>query len=262
MLLKVAGDLEGLGGFEGFLRFSLFSCERSLRISLDFAQSTTATHQKEDAMKMYSRLFEPDLTHQLEATGVITGDAQDVATTHASLPGLLVRQVGGDVVNSVFDLDCGYGAGYILALHVAVDLPAFGIWGWKLDLPWEDPQFQWLTDPSEQRSLDNMYQVPGCPRLSFPREEVINHRRLLRRGHSLDGLLLGWGFESIPDTYRHGTKIEASLVLIDEMERGFTTPVQLWANRGARIDGQWRKKKTRPGLLEKLDDVMAELVRK
>ena len=155
-------------------------------------------------MKMYSRLFEPDLTHQLEATGVITGDAQDVATTHSSLPGLLVRQVGGDVVNSAFDLDCGYGTGYRLALHVAVDLPAFKILRWELHLPWEDPQFQWLTDPSEEVSLDNMYQVSGCYRLEFPRNEVINHRRLLRRGHSLDGLLLGRGFESIPDLYRHG----------------------------------------------------------
>lgn len=213
-------------------------------------------------MKMYSRLFEPDLTHQLEATGVITGDAQDVATTHSSLPGLLVRQVGGDVVNSAFDLDCGYGTGYRLALHVAVDLPAFKILRWELHLPWEDPQFQWLTDPSEQVSLDNMYQVSGCYRLELPRNEVINHRRLLRRGHSLDGLLLGRGFESIPDSYRHGAKIEASLVLIDKMERGFTTPVQLWANRGAKIDRPRRKKNTRGPLFGRRDGAKDELVQK
>lgn len=211
---------------------------------------------------MYSRLFEPDLTHQLENAGILTGDARDAAITPAASRGLLIRQVEGDVVNSAFDLDCGYGTGYILSLHIAVDLPEFKIWGWKLDLPWEDPRFQWLTDPSEKMSLDNVYKFPDCYRLEFPRDGVINHRRLLRRGHSLDGLLLGWGFESIPDSYRHGEKIEASLMLIDEMERGFTTPVQLWANRMAKIDRPRRKKKTRGSLLERQDRAKDELVQK
>jgi hypothetical protein len=78
---------------------------------------------------------------------------------------------------------------------------------------------------------------------------VINHRRVLHRGHGLDGPLLGFGFESIPDSYRHGANIDASLVLIDEMGRAFSTPVELWANRMAKID-RGRKEKTRRQLFE------------
>jgi hypothetical protein len=107
-----------------------------------------------------------------------------------------------------------------------------------------------------------MYQVPCCTALKFPRDMVINHRRVVRRGYSLDGLLLGWSFESIPDSYRHGAMIDSTLVLIDDMERGFATPVKLWVNRGARIEGPRRNKKTRPGLFEKRDGVMADLIRK
>jgi len=213
-------------------------------------------------MKTYSRNVAPNLTRQLEAAGVLTGDAQDGAGTHPAPPGLLISQVGGVVESSAFDLDSGYGTGYMLPLHVAVDLPAFGILGWQLDLPWEDPQFQWLTDPSEYAFPDSMYQVPACPRLKYPRDEVINHRRTLKRGHSLEGLLLGWGFESIPDSYHHGATIDASLVLIDELNRGFSTTVQLWADRSAKINWQRRKKTTRPRLFEKRDGAKHELIQK
>jgi hypothetical protein len=212
-------------------------------------------------MKTYSRLFAPDLTHQLEAAGVLTGDAEDAAITHPAPSGLLVSQVGGFADSSAFDLDCG-GTGYILSLHVAVDLPAFGILGWRLDLPWEDPQIQWLPDPPGCAFPDNMYQFPGCPCLKLPRDEVINHRRVVQRGHSLNGQLLGWGFESIPDFFHHGATIDASLVLIDEMWRGFSTPVQLWANRSAKIDWPRRKKTTRAPLFEKRDGAKGELIQK
>ena len=105
-------------------------------------------------MKRYSHLVAPDLTRQLVAAGVLRGDAQDAGITQAVPSGLLIRQVGGIIESSAFDLDCGCGTGYSLNLHIAVDLPVFSIWHWRLDLPWEDHQFQWLTDPSEQ-------EVPG-----------------------------------------------------------------------------------------------------
>lgn len=204
-------------------------------------------------MKNFSNRVIPDLTRQLVAAGVLTEDVEDYGNTHPAPPGLLISQVGGVVESTAFDLDGGYGTGFILPVHVAVDLAAFKFLGWKLDLPWEDPQFQWLTDPSEYTSSDEMYQFPSCQRLKYPRDEVINHCRLLQRGRSLGGLLLGFGFESIPDSYHHGATIDASLVLIDEMRRGFSTPVQLWADRSAKLNRQRRKKATRSGLLEKRD---------
>jgi hypothetical protein len=213
-------------------------------------------------MKNYSHRVSRDLTRQLVAAGVLTGDSEDAANIYPTPPGLLICQVGGVVESSAFDLDRGYGTGFILPVHVALDLPAFKILGWKLELPWEDPQFQWLTDPSEYMSSDGMYQFPSCSRLKYPRDVVINHRRLLQRGRGLDGLLLGFGFESIPDSYHHGATIDASLVPIDEMGRGFSTAVQLWADRSAKLNRQRRKNATRSRLFEKLDYIKGELIQK
>lgn len=82
-------------------------------------------------MKTYSPLVVPDLTRQLVAAGFLPGDA------HPAPPGVLIAQIGSIFENSAFDLDCG-GTGYSLSLHIAVDRPAFAIWEWKLDLPWEE----------------------------------------------------------------------------------------------------------------------------
>lgn len=210
-------------------------------------------------MKPYSRNLAPDLIRKLEDAGVIT---EDPAITHPTSPGLQICQVGGVVESSAFDLDGGHGTGFMLALHVAVALPTFRIWGWRLDLPWEELQIQWLMDPREQVPPDEMYQVPGRAGLRIPRDEVINHHRLLRPGYSLDGWLIGWGFESIPDTYGHAEIIKASLVLVDEMGRDFPTPVELWADRWAKINRQKRKKSTRPGLFEKPENAKTVLIKR
>lgn len=204
-------------------------------------------------MRTYSRLGGQDLTRRLVDAGFLAGDAQDSAIIDPAPPGLFISQTGSIFENSASDCDSGYGTLYSLSLHLAVDVPAMAIWGWRLDLPWEDPQFQWLAEPQGHEFPENMYQFPGCPDLMFPRDEVINHRRRLQRGRGLDGLLLGFGFESIPDSYRHGATIDASLVLIDDMGRDFPTPVQLWANRIARIDRRQAKKKTRRQLFENRD---------
>jgi len=198
----------------------------------------------------------------LVAAGVLAKDAEDAGNTHPASSGLVVSQFGGVTESRAFDLDGGCGTGFILPVHVAVDLPAFKFLGWKLGLPWEDSQFQWLTDPSEYMSSDEMYQFPCCPRLKYPRDEVINHCRLLQRGRGLDGMLLGFGFESIPDSYRHGATIDASLVLIDQMWRDFSTQVQLYVDRSAKNNRQRRKRSTRPGLFEKRDGAKTVLIQK
>jgi hypothetical protein len=214
----------------------------------------------EDSIKTYSHIHLPDLTRELVATGFLPVDAQGAAITHRALPGLLISQVGGLVESSVFDLNCGYGTGCILPLHIGVDLPVFSIWGWELDLPWKDPTFQFLPEPQGHVFPTDMYQIPGCENLKYSRYEVINHRRVLRRGQSLDGLLLGFSFESIPDSYQHGANIEARLVLIDGMERCFSTRIQLWVNRIAKIDWQRKKKNSRRPLFENPECKMNGLV--
>jgi hypothetical protein len=202
--------------------------------------------------KMYSRLLVPDLTRKLIDAGILSGDAPDAAITPARKD-VLICQFGGVDESSAFDLDCGHGTGYMLSLHVAVDLPRFKIWRWELDLPWEDPQFQWLADPAEYSSVEEMYQFSST--LKYPRAEVVNHRHELQRGRGLDGLLLGRGYESIPASYRHGATVTASLILTDDMNHDFVTPVQLWVNRGALIDRKRAKAttKNRRRLFDKQD---------
>jgi hypothetical protein len=213
-------------------------------------------------MKRFSNLFAPDLTRQLVSTGFLPVDTQDAAITHPAPPWLHISQVGGLVESQVFDPDCESGTGCILDLHIAVDLGSFSIWGWELDLPWKDPEFRFLPEPTGESYPYNMYKFPGRGALMFSRDNVINHRHRLQRGHGLDGLLLGFSFQSIPDSYKHGAQIEASLILIDEMRRAFSTPVQLWADRSAKIDRQRRKKNTRGPLFSRRDGVKDELVQK
>ncbi len=203
-------------------------------------------------METYSRLFTPDLIRQLVATGFLPVHAQDAAITHPAPPWLKISQDGDPLDSTAFDLDCGAGTGCILDLHVAVDLSAFSIWRWELDLPWKDPKFQWVPEPPEGKFPDNVYQIPGCERLIYPWDQVINHRHKLQRGHGLDGLLLGFSFESIPDYYRHGENIDARLVLINDMERSFSKPVQLYVDRSAKINRQRGEKKNRRRLLDQL----------
>lgn len=209
--------------------------------------------RKETSIKTYSRLVMPDLTRQLVDTGILPGDAQDVAITRPAPSDLLICQVGAISDSSAYDFEASYGTGFILNLHIAVDRPAFAILRWELDLPWDSPPIQWLTKPSGDVFPGNMYQLPGRTRLLFPQAEVINHRRVLRRGYGLDGLLLGFGSESIPESYRHGAMIGAILVLVDEMGRGFSKSVHLWADRSAKTDRQRSNKRTRSRLLEQVD---------
>ena len=206
-------------------------------------------------MRTYSRLAVPELTRQLVTSKVITGDAQNGAIDPAA-PRVLISQEGSGITeSSAFDLYGGYGAGYMLSLRIATDLPALEIYDWRLKVPWEDPQFQWLPDPP-----DNIYEFPDHQ--TYPRDAVLNHRRVLHRGRSLDGLLLGFGFESIPDSYRHNEFICASIVLIDGMGRRFPESVQLWVNRAARRDRKTTKKNTRRRLFENRSRVEDELLLK
>ena len=194
-------------------------------------------------MKTYSRLAIPELTRQLVTSKVITGDVQNGPIDHPA-PRVLISQEGSGITeSSAFDLDGSYGSGYMLSLHIATDLPALEIYDWRLDLPWEDPQFQWLPDPP-----NDIYEFPDHQ--TYPRDAVLNHRRVVHRGRSLDGLLLGFGVESIPESYRHGKFISASIVLIDGMGRPFPTSIQLWVDRAARRDRKTTKKNTRRRLFE------------
>jgi hypothetical protein len=184
---------------------------------------------------------------------------------------LIIRQVGDLISTRAIELDCG-GTSYTIDLQIVSDLPGVTtLFASALELPWEDPQFCWLTDPIEVNPLQSFYRVPGCDGLEYSREDVLNHRVAsrgkLRRGDFLEGLLLGFGGAPLPEFYRHGSTFAAKLLIFDQFDHRFESEVTFWTDRMVSIDRAGSKKK-RPGraerrsLLDQRDDAPRESIRK
>ncbi len=204
-------------------------------------------------MKPYSRLDPIELTTQLSTAKVIHSDTGNSGVPQPAPSWLNVRQHGIRFNNSVGDVERGYGTRCCLHLHIAVDRPEFSIQGWELSLPWESLPVEWLADPADQVPHRDDYLWGNWTGLTYPRNEVINHRHLVRRGHGLDGLLLGYCLTVIPDSYCHGSTLNLELALFDEMGRAFSIPVELYVDRGAKIDRKEKPRKARKPIFEGLD---------
>jgi hypothetical protein len=172
-----------------------------------------------------------DLVQRLIAAKCLVSTSLDAQKDAAAMSHQLKILQDGSLVDSrAIELDCG-GTAYTIGVYVGCDLGAITIYKWELELPWQDSQFRWLDDPEECAQDPSLYTLPGFIPLTFAREMVINHRRLLTRGHSLRGLLLGYGYESIPDRYRHGSSIEVKLSLVDQVGRSFPSSFSLRVDR-------------------------------
>jgi len=158
--------------------------------------------------------------------------------------GLLINQVGSDRETRAFELDCG-GTGYTLNLEITSNAPGLVVIRYfRLDLPWQDPQFHWLDDPADRGTKSDLY-VVADREFECPRDRVINHRTgargKLSRGDILDGLLLGVGFEPIPDCFRHGSSVDAMLSIVDQFGRSHSSEVSLWIERSVSRDrASWK----------------------
>jgi hypothetical protein len=205
-------------------------------------------------MKPYSNIVFPDLTRRLVATGILPVYAQDAAITHPAPDWLQISQEGGFLENRIFELDHSSGTGCILSLSLAVERSAFSIWGWELDLPWKDHNFQLLSDPQGRESPDYIYKIPDSQSESYSRDLVINDCSQLLRGHPLEGFLLGFSLQPIPASDHQGKRIDARLVIIDEMRRSYFTTVQLYVDRSAKFDRQRGKEKIRKSIFDQLVD--------
>ena len=224
-------------------------------------------------MKNCRSMARPDLVQRLIAAGCpldVEEGAQD--NPHPSPRGLHIRQVNGDLLNRAFDLECGL-TGFMLDLEIASDVPGLVvIRDFELDLPWEDPLFHWLPDPVESAARWAEYKFPGT-QLVYPRNLVINHRTGARgklgHGDILDGMLLGIGYESIPECFRHGTSVDRMFSIVDQFGRRHPSEVSLWIDRSVTIDrarlkamGLLRPRaRSRPGLFSRPDPVGTERTR-
>jgi hypothetical protein len=157
--------------------------------------------------------------------------------------GLHVQQTGGQMESCA--IECAGGTAYIVNVVITSRLPAFAISAFGIQPPWRAEYFRWLEDPLviDGHSRRYGFGVPEVP--EFEREQVINHyadvRQILPCGHSLSGFLLGIGFETIPERFRHGMMVPSFLIVYDQFGRPHPSPVELQAIRN----------RTRPRVLRK-----------
>jgi hypothetical protein len=186
---------------------------------------------------------------QLRAGGIALEIPEDDWKDPIPESGLIIRQCGGLLENSVFDMRSG-ATGYAVSLGLTISKSSFALAAFDLELPWE-AKLLFLEDPDE-RSKQDLYEFPNGDK--YPRDVVINHyadiRRILRRGHSIEGFLLGSSFESIPDRYVHGTEIPAVVKVFDQFNACYRKGILLWADRSHKLSTGKRKVRNRVRLFE------------
>jgi hypothetical protein len=169
---------------------------------------------------------------------------------------ILMDQIGTDWVNHAFDLREGL-PGYIVNMRITVIRNGFAIADVVLELPWTDCGLSLIEDPHESRALYNHYWFAGGDTLSFERSAVINHHvdacERLRRGTSIEGLLLWVGLKPIPDEFVHGLHFPASVIVFDQYGSSYASEVTLWADRSGRVAREKHKKRSRSPLFSKRD---------
>jgi hypothetical protein len=172
-------------------------------------------------------------------------------------PPVLIRQLGGVLENSAFSLPCGATV-VMLYISITNDLPNFAISRFELGLPWSDPNFWWLEDPEySSPARVSEYRFPGT-KDCFARNTVLNHRsdisKNLRRGQSIEGFLLGFGFKKIPPEL-YGKMVPAFLTVVDQFEQAYSEEIDLSIQRPDAHAVANRSKKKRKPIFENPDPV-------
>jgi hypothetical protein len=187
-----------------------------------------------------------DLVQQMLQLGIPTDVTR--ADLIASNPPSKIRIdcIGGVSETSAFDLDPG-GTGYMASLSLTVLGKPFAIAAFDLALPWMRTPVIWLSDPADGDGPHNTYQFPERHSPEFPRDIVINHRANAQRnippGKCIEGLLLGYGFDAIPDCFQHGGDIVGRLGVVDQFGQEHSAEISFWIDRSAKISS---KKLSRP----------------
>ena len=124
---------------------------------------------------------------------------------------------------------------------------------------WRDPHFSWLEDPREISRDRNLYRFPGKQSIEFARKDVVNHHANLKTtlcyGGSIQGLSLAVAFKPMPDYIRHGEFVSAILNVVDQFENQYSSRVNLWVDRSARIHASMSRGGVRKRLFDDLHNV-------
>ena len=156
---------------------------------------------------------------------------------------LRVRQTGGQMESCA--IECAGGTAYIINMVITNKLASFAISAFGIQTPWPTEYFRWLEDPLLIDGHSRSYRFGVRDVQDFEREQVINHyadvRQILPCGHSLSGFLLGIGYETIPERFRHGMMVPAFVIVYNQSGYEHRSPVELQAIRN----------RTRPRVLRK-----------
>lgn len=179
------------------------------------------------------------ITRRLHAGGIdIPINEDESCSDQYSRSGLLIDLVPEIESNCAVDLG-EWGTFFILYVRITSNLPAFAPSRFILGLPWEDTQTYWLKDPlTNSWPPRPVYSFYAAPTLRYKRDDVLNHRtdvrKVLRRGYSMQGYLLGAG-GPMPDDMQHGTKIPTMFSVVDQFGRPYPKPIPLWLDRTKRL---------------------------
>jgi hypothetical protein len=161
---------------------------------------------------------------------------------------VLIRQHGSQFENCAYELGCGATA-YVLNVSVTSRLSNLCMPYVYLTVPWPDRFFYWLEDPAETDGKVANYRIPGFD-VWYERNMVVNHRfglrQPLRRGSSIQGLLLGFG-GPIPAEFKQGMTVPVRLIVVDQFEEEYHQELELWIDRTEGLARQMsRKPKRKP----------------
>ena len=171
-----------------------------------------------------------ELARRMRAVGVPLElpEDDDSKVTQPPAKGISIQHNAEGIAEAIGDTSTGY----ILDVCIIPNVPwPIEIARVVLHLPWDDPFFQWIPDPSERGA--EMYSLPGTS-LHYGRDQVINHRigqgQALSPGRSLSGILLGCGMD-MPRTVLHGSEIPAFLHIFDQFGREYSAGMPLRVHR-------------------------------
>jgi hypothetical protein len=195
-----------------------------------------------------------DLVKQMHQLGVPTNVARTDLRGSNSPSMIRIDAVGGVSETSAFDLDPG-GTGYMASLSLTVLREPFAIAAFDLELPWMRTPVIWLSDPADGDGPHNTYQFPGRHLREFPKDIAINHfanaQRNLPLGKCIEGLLLGYGFDSIPSCFQHGGHVGGMLSIVDQFGEEHSAEISFWIDRSARLSPRKSTGSPRKSLFER-----------
>lgn len=163
--------------------------------------------------------------------------------------------------SSKVPFEWGAGTGFKINLVVTSNMSGFAVSHIKLETPWKQTFFSWLEDPEVTDGPSRCYRFVGNSNLEFARHLVINHRlqvtRPLSAGESVEGLLLGFGYDPIPVEFTQGKMIPSFLVFYDQFSHSYKAAIELWADRSTRNLSSARPRARRRGsLFDKRDPIV------